>query len=327
MNDKQPIEPVAPQDYLLVRLAMVSDGKRSARQLAADLKSRLSPAHTTAALDALAAQGLVKTDGKVSLTDAGTRAVRERFGDLRRDRKRLETRVEPALALGLPPESDAAVRLARPDTLRAVLLTRLYRLPRDEAMVTMAQAAGTLLRRGVAGLLPPKVDAALATAARDLPGDLADTARLRGALIKLALSLGAAAADSAAADTAPVDTAPVAEAPAADVPETPAPAPAASATTDDLTAFAARVLDITRTAHAGPFSHKTPIAHVYDTYGRRHGDAGSLDSFKHRLLRASNAGHLALLPLDDSTTMDATTRERSEIPTPTGRLHFIERDQ
>ncbi|MEO0974331.1 MAG: hypothetical protein AAFX85_14665, partial [Pseudomonadota bacterium] len=89
--------------------------------------------------------------------------------------------------------------------------------------------------------------------------------------------------------------------------------------------FAHRVLAITRTAHTGPFAHKTPIAHVYDTYGRHHSDAGTLEHFKQRLLKASSAGHLALLPLDDATSMDALMRQRSEIVTPTGLLHFVER--
>jgi hypothetical protein len=95
----------------------------------------------------------------------------------------------------------------------------------------------------------------------------------------------------------------------------------------DLAAFAERVLDITRTAHAGPFSHKTPIGLIYDVYGQRHADAGSLEDFKRRLLAASTAGHLALLPLDDPGALEAGSRARSEIVTATERLHFVQRGE
>lgn len=309
-----PIEPVSPEDYLLVKLAMASNGKRSARQLAGDLKSRLAADHTLNALGALARDGLVTGERTVSLTAAGEEAVRQRFGNLRADRKRLETVCEPALALGIALDSKTASRLARPETLRAVLLTRVYALPLDESEVTLTKAVGALLRRGAAGLLPGKLDASVTAAADVLPDDLSDPSKLRAGIITLALSLGTAAQRSATTPSAaPAD---------ASKPST----PIARADTSDIASFASRVLDITRTAHTGPFAHKTPIAHVYNIYGRRHSDAGALDHFKQRLLDASNAGHIALLPLDDSTTMDAAMRERSEITTPTGHLHFVERD-
>ena len=296
-----PISPVSTQDYLLARLAAVSDGRRSPRQLAGDLKTRLAAEHWSAAIDTLAARRWILPDeSKVTLSPTGRREVVRRFGTLERDAGRMARRIEPALCLGCRPDSTFAARLVRPDTLRAIVLTRVYQLPLDEARVTLSQAIGSLLVRGMSGLSPDESAPEVREAARHITADLSDIARLRQALLCLALQFGLTRA------------------------RTPGVAPR-SAASPGLRQFAQHVVNIAQTAHTGPFAHKTPVGHLYDEYGRRHADAGTLSQFKQRLLQASKAGLLALLPLDDPRAMDASARERSEIAVASGALHFVER--
>ena len=303
-----PVEPLNPADYLLLRLAVGGDGRRSAGQLAADLKARLPTAVTRSTLDALTRQGLLAAAPKVTLTAAGRASVRERFGTLRQDRKFLENQLEPALCLGLAPGDKAASRLTHANTLRAVVLTRLYQLPLRIETVTWSEAFAALFARGLAGLSPAPADEQVRQAVTALTLDAGDAAKLRLALVRLSLALGQPTQQPSSTSPGP--------------PQTGWPMPS---TTEALDVLARPVIDITRTAHGGPFRHKTPIALIYDVYGRRHDDAGPLDTFKQRLLAAAAAGHLALLPLDDPSALDDTNRRRSELVTPTERLHFVER--
>lgn len=297
-----PIAPVSTQNYLLARLATVGDARRSARQLACDLSSRLPAVHWIKAIGELATHGWIDPRAKhVTLTETGRREASQRFGEGDANGGRWRRRVEPALCLGYRPDSARAARTARPDTLRAVLLTRLYALPLDEETVTLSQATGALVLRGVVALAPRGAAVELHDTARRISTDLAHVGRLRQALAQLALEYGLASA-------------------------TPPPPPARTrAASPSLRQFAQHVVNIARTAHTGPFGHKTPVDHIYDEYGRRHADAGTLTEFKARLLQASHAGLLALLPLDDPRALDAATRERSEITVPSGALHFVER--
>ncbi|MEM9383867.1 MAG: hypothetical protein AAGA68_02320 [Pseudomonadota bacterium] len=298
-----PIAPVSTQNYLLARLAAVGDGRRTPRQLACDLGSRLPAVHWIKALGELAHLTWIDPHARqVTLTDTGRREAEQRFGALGHDAGGWRPRVEPALCLGYRPDSDRAARTARPDTLRAVLLTRLYTLPLDEDTVTLSQASGALVLRGIVGLAPRGAAAELHETARRISTDLAHVARLRQVVAQLALEYGLASATPALVSTHRSRKA-----------------------SPGLRQFAQHVVNIARTAHAGPFGHKTPVDHVYDEYGRRHADAGTLAQFKARLLQASHAGLLALLPLDDPRALDTATRERSEITVPSGALHFVER--
>lgn len=293
-----PIAPVSSQDYLLARLAAVSDARRSPRQLAQDLRSRLPSARWLSAMDKLSASGwILPGAGKVTLTPAGRQEVTRRHGQLTRNPQHMARRVEPALCLGYRPDSPAAARIVHGDALRAVLLTRLYGLPLEESKVTLQQAIGSLLLRGMVGLAAQPPLGQVSDAARRISTELSDIDRLRHTLLTLALAYGCA-------EERPTR---VAEA------------------SPRLRQFAQHVANIAQTAHRGPFAHKTPVDHIYDEYGRRHADAGTLAEFKQRLLQASHAGLLALLPLDDPKALDEIARERSAIAVPGGALHFVER--
>ncbi|MBU6407848.1 MAG: hypothetical protein KGS44_12045 [Alphaproteobacteria bacterium] len=94
--------------------------------------------------------------------------------------------------------------------------------------------------------------------------------------------------------------------------------------------FAEQINEIARDVETsipggGKFAHKASIAEIYDAYGRKQPDAGSLAAFKARLLDAHNKGEIDLLPLDDPKSMDPALRARSAIKTEYNEYHFVDR--
>ena len=94
--------------------------------------------------------------------------------------------------------------------------------------------------------------------------------------------------------------------------------------------FAEQINEIARDVETsipggGKFAHKASIAEIYDAYGRKQPDAGSLAEFKARLLDAHNKGEIDLLPLDDPKSMDPALRARSAIKTEYNEYHFVDR--
>jgi len=72
-----------------------------------------------------------------------------------------------------------------------------------------------------------------------------------------------------------------------------------------------------------PFQGRVAIAQVYDAYGRIHSDAGSLASFKARLIEAAKTHEILLGRLDLPERMDKDLRVRSETPWDTEYVHFV----
>jgi len=95
--------------------------------------------------------------------------------------------------------------------------------------------------------------------------------------------------------------------------------------------FAGQINEIARSVETsipggGKFAHKASIAEIYDAYGRKQPDAGSLAAFKARLLDAHNKGEIDLLPLDDPKSMDPALRARSAIKGDSGTdYYFVDR--
>ena len=89
--------------------------------------------------------------------------------------------------------------------------------------------------------------------------------------------------------------------------------------------FAERVNQIASQLKTPPFQGRVAIADVYDKYGHEFPDAGSLASFKERVLNEAKGQKLFVSRLDMPEYMDKEKRVRSE--TPYGRLgdtvHFI----
>jgi hypothetical protein len=87
--------------------------------------------------------------------------------------------------------------------------------------------------------------------------------------------------------------------------------------------FAARVKQVAEKLTTPPFQGRVAIAQVYDAYGRIHPDAGSLQSFKARLVEAAKARALVLGRLDMPEGMPRDLRERSETPWDSDEVHFV----
>jgi hypothetical protein len=286
------LAPLLASDFLLSTLA-AKDGKRSTAQVVSDVKAFLTKERALAAFEELVRKGHV-TDksGRATLTRLGVEVARARFGHLlpgESGRKQLERVIWPALVLGINPASKAAGRLARGENLRAASLTVVFSLPLDKEKTTLGEAISTLLVRGLSGVFPQPSNI-LKAQARSL-GDLTDTDALRRGLVLagIALSSGQPPRD------------------------------------DDLNAFAKRVQAIADTLSTPPFARKVAISQVYDAYGKRHPDAGRLETFKARLLDANVLGALGLYPLDEPGALDPEIRGRSLIETSHGRYHFVAR--
>jgi hypothetical protein len=322
------LESIPPYDYLLVRLAAVHDGRRTATQFASDLRPRLPKAVSHATLDALAADGLVVTAPRVALTAAGHSTVTARFGTPGTGgMRRLERRTEPALALGIRLDSPVADRLTRPEAFRGIVLNRLCQLALDDAKVTQAGAMAAIVERALCGRELPAPAGDIIRFGVSRAGDLRDLDALRTTLIRTSLALGCAEGDQAT----PADREAAAEAPASGADVSAGDAAAEQTPAGSTTGFADRLdgmlstYAFARRVNAVADVANTPIAAVYESYGERFDDAGTIDAFKTRLLGAARAGHVALLPVDEFTALDDNTRRRSEIVTPTSRLHLVAR--
>jgi hypothetical protein len=227
----------------------------------------------------LSRQGYVEIEGKrLHLTPSGRTAGAARYGVL--DKKTtLENVVWPAMALGLDPTSKAAKRLSTPSILGAVLLAVLYELPLDAAKATSNQVIATLARRGLGGEIRLAATAEIKAFAQALDS-IDEPQKLRPILIQLALQLNQ---------------------------------PKMMEPTLSVTEFAQRVQGIVDQSSTPPLSDAVAISQVYDAYGRLYPDAGSLDSFKQRLLEANRAEHIYLLTLDRPEALPDDVRNRSQI--------------
>ena len=300
MSTAQPQSPATltavSVDEVLQSILFIQKTPKSAAQLASQCRSYLSTEAIKSSLARLIAQGQVNNEaGKLQLTATGRAAVAARYGG-RYDDNKLKNVIWPARVLGLDPMSKAASRLSRPDTLRAVLLSVLYQLPVDTHSVTQSQALAALMTRGLASqvrVMPTQ--AAVKALAATLNG-LDDAQKLRRAVLRVGLALGAESGRTS-------DT---------DIPQP-----------STIGEFAQRVQTLTESLTTPPLSRAVAIAQVYDAYGRDYPDAGSLAEFKQRLLSAHKARLLKLQNLDEPDALEQALRKRSEIQGEQSRYHLI----
>jgi hypothetical protein len=304
MSDRQPPRGLTPIDLSsFVFAALAVKTGRTPRQLAGDLKTYADTERLSAAFDALVAAGKAQVNafGKAALTEDGKREAQQRFGKLaggKAGMTRLKNVVWPALALGLEPASKAAARLSTPDNLRATLLVSLFQLPLDKSNATMPSVVSALVLRGLAGADLRAADHPELKTLAQTAGDLADAEKLRQTVVGAALALDQSGA---------------------------AQMPAAGSQTRVDPAFAKSVQALANRLSTPPFSQGVAIAQVYDAYGREHRDAGSLETFKSKLLKAHNEGLIDLHPLDAPRALDEDLRERSRIETRYGWYYFVAR--
>jgi hypothetical protein len=296
----QSLSPLLASDFLLSTLA-TRDGRRSTAQLVGDVKSYLAKEQAFDAFQALVKEGYAADDsGRVILTKLGANTAKVRFGHLpsgHDGRRQLERVIWPARVLGMDPTSKGARRLASGQNLRAAALTVILGLPLDKGTVTLNTAVSALLVRGLSGTSTlSQSDGIFKTLVRSI-GDLSSPNALRKALTVAGLALSTRPLPDVNRDDE-----------------------------DDLTTFAQRVQAVTDTLSTPPFSRKVAISQIYDAYGRKHPDAGRLEAFKERLLKANISGNLDLCPLDEPEALDSDVRARSVIETRQGRrYHFVAR--
>jgi hypothetical protein len=312
------IHPIGRDDYLMAVLA-VQKSARSAPQLHASVTAHMGKPELIRRLQTLVDAGAVVSMRDVRLTPEGWRRAEQQLGlqvvkSAKNGAMVLAGHVFPALAFGFKPNTADGRRIKNPSTLRAVLLTRIYQLPLDIGKVTLAQALGALVKRGLGGLGPAPADPRLAAIASGA-ADLTEVAAVRAALLTMALepqmdrdSQMPAGAGGKTATDSPPERDPMTETDAA-----------------AIDAFARRVSEVAARVSTPPFAHKAAIAQVYDAYGRKFPDAGALLAFQARLLSAHMAGLIHLLPLDQPGALAPDAYRRSRVDTPDGPAFFVER--
>lgn len=104
--------------------------------------------------------------------------------------------------------------------------------------------------------------------------------------------------------------------------------PGAAEALGTLESFSARALDAARASKSGRWGdRKVFVAHVWSEYQRRGGGSpADLEAFKRMLVRANQAGLLALSRADLVGEMDPTDVEGSEIASMGATFHFVRVD-
>lgn len=87
--------------------------------------------------------------------------------------------------------------------------------------------------------------------------------------------------------------------------------------------FAFKVIQAARKLSTPPFQGRVAIAQVYDFYGQLYPDAGSLASFKERLVSSAKSKELYLGRLELPERMPNELRERSETLWDREEVHFV----
>jgi len=87
--------------------------------------------------------------------------------------------------------------------------------------------------------------------------------------------------------------------------------------------FADRVKDVAYKLETPPFPTRVAISQVYDAYGRKYPDAGTLASFKERLVQAGKAREINLGRLDMPEGLPSDVRNRSAAPWGDDEVHFV----
>jgi hypothetical protein len=265
----------------------------------------------------VSAGDLVEERGKLALTPASEMALRATLkSDAGKSWDVIRDHRLPALALRLDPDhAETRQKLTRVAVLRVAILCVAYDLPR-ESLLSSTAVRSELVWRILRETLPhivgrgpfPLIDKPNAVDRRifaGLAGVRTNTTSVAFAALA-AKTVGAARTDrnvlchhlirSALQRAEPPD------------------------------GFAQRVKTIARGLNTPPFQGRVAIAQIYDAYGREFPDAGSLESFKHRLVSSAKAGELHLSRLDLPEHMDRELRTRSATPSGSDEVHFVVTD-
>lgn len=287
-----------PLDEFLLPYLQTLSSPPSIKQLSQYLGRYARSSEIEEAIERLLASGRTQAAGaKITLSAAGAEEVSARFGE-RLTKEKVFAVIWPALALGLDPKSAAAARLGRNvGNLRGAVLTVLFRLPLDLATVTQNQAFTSLITRAL-GMKTQTVQ--VPEELRELSDSVQDLARaeaLRALCVRGAILMSRPDKTAASGLTEP--------------------------SSDNLSEFSKNAQQVANSLSTPPLSRGVAIADVYDNYGAQFPDAGSLESFKDRLLEASRARLLVIASLDRPEALSPDLRERSTIRTPQRDYHLI----
>jgi hypothetical protein len=286
---------------------------------ATQLKRRLSGLLTGEAIKEvigrLVSSGeLVDDRKKLHLAPATDKSVRAALGsDAGKSWNTVQHQRLPALALGADPDkTEMRNKLARAEVLRAAIVCIGYDLPKEQLLSPTA-VRSELIWRILRAVVPdivgsgpfPSIDKPNALDRMILAG----LAGVRAKTISVAFAaLAAKVINAGATGSADLHRQLIRIAlgnrPATD-------------------SFPARVNLIARKLTTPPFQGRVAIAQVYDAYGREFSDAGSLDSFKQRLVAAGKTRELHLSRLDLPEHMNRDLRTRSATPAGSDEVHFI----
>jgi hypothetical protein len=297
------------------------------------LKTFAPPQKIEEAVSALVAGHQAIAEKTIKLTPKGKDAVEKALGrDAGQGWEKIWHRRLPLLALGLDPTDGETLRkFASADAQKAATIAVSYGLPK-EIMASKLGVCAELVWRTLKARLPEVVGNGpfppiqkLGTVERIV---LAGLANIRARNVTEAVDgVAAAALGLQKCDinmlrkrliVLAVEQTSGQHAPA----EPRSPAPPAPRPPGDGN-FAARVKQVAEKLTTPPFQGRVSIAQVYDAYGRIHPDAGSLQSFKARLVEAAKARALVLGRLDMPEGMPRDLRERSETLWDSDEVHFV----
>jgi hypothetical protein len=309
--------PISLEDVTLAYLG-VARRPVSAATLKARLRPFTEPAAVETALATLVGDGKVITEKTVVLTRTGKDAAKRVLGrDVATTWERLYKHRFPLLVLGLDPDhSGIRLKFAKTDALTSAAIAVAFDLG-TEYIANKTAVCGELVWRLLRSVLSevigkgpfPQIDklgtvecVLLAGFAKtrahtinDVVGGLralavglpkCDATGLRKQLIRIGLQRGSKPGK-------PPDI------------------------------FAVRVKEVAKSLSTPPFQGRVAIAQVYDAYGRVHHDAGSLASFKERLVAAAKGHEIELGRLDLPERMDRDLRLRSEASWGADSVHFV----
>jgi hypothetical protein len=309
--------PISLEDLTLACLGAARRAV-SAAKLKARLRTFTDPAAVEAVLATLVADGKAASEKTVVLSKTGKDAAKDVLGrDVNATWERLCNNRFPPLALGLDPDDpDIRLKFAKADALTSAAIAVAFGLGTKD-IANKTAVCGELVWRLLRSALPevvgkgpfPPIDK-LGTVERVL---LAGLAKTRGNSVNdavgglRALAVGLPKCDARGLRKQLIRIGLQRGAKPARPPDV----------------FAARVKEVAKSLSTPPFQGRVSIAQVYDAYGRIHPDAGSLASFKERLVAAAKGRELELGRLDLPERMDRELRLRSEAPWGTDTVHFV----
>jgi hypothetical protein len=313
--DLSRFSPLSAETVLLCRLS-ISKRASSAESQRKALRDVLPPDRFDHALATLVGAGQASQGKTVTLTAAGQQSAKKALGaDVGVPWEKLWKRRLPLMVLGLAPDDrEVRMRYAKADALVAATIAVAFDLPADNKASKQA-VGGELVWQVLRATLPdlvgrgpfPVLDK-LGRVESALLGGLAQRPPGKDPMATLAAAtLGSSDAGADALRKQLV---------ALGVERAAGRQPASDG-------FAARIKQVAATLHTPPFQGRVAIAQVYDAFGRDFPDAGSLDSFKGRLVEAAREGQLHLARLDMPEHMDGELRQRSQAEWGSDQVHFI----